>query len=111
MLWMHAPVHAACAGCLQGVRGIWMLASGGQLLGHLTPTARAHRFMTTNKLTAICCHLPGVNVWTHGELLPAHGYPELKKKFPHLVGNFGGAWYAQQREFAEFPGPILVSAG
>lgn len=43
----------------------------------------------------------GVNVWTHGELLPAHGYPELKQRFPHLVGNYGGAWYAQQREFAE----------
>ena len=46
----------------------------------------------------------GINVWTHGELLPAHGYPALKKRFPHLVGNYGGAWYAQQKEFAEFPG-------
>ena len=109
-----------------------------------------------------------MSVYTHGELLPAHGYPALKKRFPHLVrgrwigqpdelrdekrteagrrgctlarlpplrapplrppalstlpstpplssaphhhqvGNYGGAWYAQQREFAEFPGPILV---
>lgn len=50
-------------------------------------------------------------MWTHGELLPAHGYPALKKRFPHLAGNYGGAWYAQQREFAEFPGPILVGVG
>jgi hydroxylamine reductase len=51
----------------------------------------------------------GINVWTHGELLPAHGYPVLKKRFPHLAGNYGGAWYAQQKEFAEFPGPILMT--
>ena len=51
-----------------------------------------------------CPRTTGVNVWTHGELLPAHGYPALKKRFPHLVGNYGGAWYAQQKEFAEFPG-------
>ncbi|KAL4431024.1 hypothetical protein ABPG75_006280 [Micractinium tetrahymenae] len=51
----------------------------------------------------------GVNVWTHGELLPAHGYPALKKRFPHLVGNYGGAWYRQQRDFAEFPGAILMT--
>ena len=37
----------------------------------------------------------GINVWTHGELLPAHGYPALKEAFPHLVGNYGGAWYRQ----------------
>ncbi|KAL4859420.1 Hydroxylamine reductase [Chlorella vulgaris] len=51
----------------------------------------------------------GVNVWTHGELLPAHGYPALKKRYPHLAGNYGGAWYRQQREFAEFPGPVLMT--
>lgn len=50
----------------------------------------------------------GINVYTHGEMLPAHGYPELKK-FPHLVGNYGGAWYRQQKEFAEFPGAILMT--
>ena len=44
----------------------------------------------------------GVNVYTHGEMLPAHGYPSLKK-FPHLAGNYGGAWYRQQKDFAEFP--------
>ncbi|KAL4431026.1 hypothetical protein ABPG75_006282 [Micractinium tetrahymenae] len=51
----------------------------------------------------------GVNVWTHGELLPAHGYPALKKRFPHLVGNYGGAWYRQGKDFAEFPGAILMT--
>jgi hydroxylamine reductase len=50
----------------------------------------------------------GVNIYTHGEMLPAHGYPELKK-YPHLVGNYGGAWQDQQREFDEFPGAILMT--
>lgn len=51
----------------------------------------------------------GINIYTHGELLPAHGYPGLKEKFPHLVGNYGGAWYRQQRDFAEFPGAVLMT--
>lgn len=50
----------------------------------------------------------GINVYTHGEMLPAHGYPELKK-YPHLVGNYGGAWQEQQKEFEEFPGSILMT--
>eukprot|EP00245_Coleochaete_scutata_P007485 TRINITY_DN22909_c0_g1_i1.p1 TRINITY_DN22909_c0_g1~~TRINITY_DN22909_c0_g1_i1.p1 ORF type:complete len:654 (+),score=134.56 TRINITY_DN22909_c0_g1_i1:136-2097(+) len=50
----------------------------------------------------------GVNVYTHGEMLPAHGYPELKK-YKHLVGNYGGAWQLQKMEFPLFPGPILVT--
>lgn len=50
----------------------------------------------------------GVNVYTHGEMLPAHAYPELKK-FPHLIGNYGGAWQDQKREFDEFNGAILVT--
>jgi len=50
----------------------------------------------------------GINVYTHGEMLPAHGYPELKK-YPHLVGNFGGAWQDQVEEFADFPGAILMT--
>jgi hydroxylamine reductase len=50
----------------------------------------------------------GINVYTHGEMLPAHGYPQLKKH-PHLVGNFGGAWQDQQEEFAAFPGAILMT--
>lgn len=48
----------------------------------------------------------GVNVYTHGEMLPAHAYPELKK-FPHLVGNYGSAWQKQRNEFEAFPGAIL----
>ncbi|MCX5665433.1 MAG: hydroxylamine reductase [Candidatus Omnitrophica bacterium] len=50
----------------------------------------------------------GVNIYTHGEMLPAHGYPGLRK-FKHLAGNYGGAWQDQKREFAAFSGPILVN--
>ena len=50
-----------------------------------------------------------VNVYTHGEMLPAHGYPELKK-FQHLVGNYGSGWQNQQTEFAKFPGPIVMTS-
>ena len=50
----------------------------------------------------------GINVYTHGEMLPCHAYPELHK-FPHLAGNFGGAWQEQQKEFGTFPGPILFT--
>jgi len=50
----------------------------------------------------------GVNVYTHGEMLPAHGYPELRK-FRHLVGNYGHAWQEQRKEFDEFPGAILIT--
>ncbi len=50
----------------------------------------------------------GINIYTHGEMLPAHGYPELKKH-PHLVGNFGGAWQDQQKEFDGIPGCILMT--
>ena len=51
----------------------------------------------------------GIHVYTHGEMLPAHAYPELKK-YPHLVGNYGGAWQDQQAEFAAFPGAILMTS-
>ena len=51
----------------------------------------------------------GVNVYTHGELLPAHGYPELAR-YPHLVGNHGGAWQDQQQDFARFPGAIVMTS-
>ncbi|MDP6847680.1 MAG: hydroxylamine reductase [Kiritimatiellia bacterium] len=50
----------------------------------------------------------GINVYTHSEMLPAHGYPELKK-YSHLVGNYGGAWQDQHKEFDEFPGAILMT--
>ena len=49
-----------------------------------------------------------IKIYTHGEMLPCHGYPELKK-YPNLVGNYGGAWQDQQKEFAEFPGAILMT--
>lgn len=50
----------------------------------------------------------GIYVYTHGEMLPAHGYPELKK-FPHLYGHYGTAWQNQQKEFEAFPGPIVFT--
>ncbi|MDD1782658.1 hydroxylamine reductase [Enterovibrio sp. ZSDZ35] len=51
----------------------------------------------------------GINVYTNGEMLPAHSYPELSK-YPHLVGNYGGAWQDQQTEFANFPGAIVMTS-
>ena len=50
----------------------------------------------------------GVNVYTHGEMLPCHGYQGLKK-YTHLVGNFGGAWQDQQKQFDNLPGCILMT--
>jgi hydroxylamine reductase len=50
----------------------------------------------------------GINIYTHGEMLPAHGYPELKK-FSHLAGNWGGAWQDQHKEFQSFPGAIIFN--
>jgi len=50
----------------------------------------------------------GINVYTHGEMLPCNAYPGLKK-YPHLVGNYGGAWQDQQKEFDAFPGSILMT--
>ena len=50
----------------------------------------------------------GINVYTHGEMLPAHGYPALKKH-SHLIGNYGGAWQDQAKDFDAFPGAILMT--
>lgn len=50
----------------------------------------------------------GVSVYTHGEMLPAHGYPNLRA-YPHLKGNFGTAWQNQQQEFDAIPAPILFT--
>ena len=50
----------------------------------------------------------GINIYTHGEMLPCHAYPELKK-YPHLKGNFGTAWQNQQKEFANVPAAILFT--
>ena len=51
----------------------------------------------------------GIDVYTHGEMLPAHGYPGLKR-YPHFYGNYGTAWQNQRREFAAFPGAILMTS-
>jgi hydroxylamine reductase len=51
----------------------------------------------------------GINIYTHGEMLPAHGYPKLKA-FKHLAGNYGGAWVDQADEFDAFPGAILMTS-
>ncbi len=50
----------------------------------------------------------GIDVYTHGEMLPTHGYPELKK-FEHFYGHYGTAWQNQQKEFPSFPGPIVMT--
>jgi hydroxylamine reductase len=50
----------------------------------------------------------GINVYTHGEMLPCHGYPGLKK-YPHFFGHYGTAWQNQAKEFAKFPGAILMT--
>ena len=50
----------------------------------------------------------GINIYTHGEMLPAHAYPGLKK-YPHLVANYGGAWQDQAKEFPNFPGAIIFN--
>jgi len=51
----------------------------------------------------------GINVYTHGEMLPANSYPRFKA-YTHLKGNYGGAWQDQQFEFAEFPGPVVLTS-
>jgi hydroxylamine reductase len=50
----------------------------------------------------------GINIYTHGEMLPTHGYPELKK-YAHFYGHYGTAWQNQAKEFAQFPGAILMT--
>ncbi len=50
----------------------------------------------------------GINIYTHGEMLPAHAYPELKK-YSHLKGNYGSAWQNQRKEFASLPAPVLFT--
>lgn len=51
----------------------------------------------------------GITVYTHGELLPAHGYPKLKAQYPHLYGHYGTAWQNQMQDFAQFPGAIVIT--
>ena len=52
----------------------------------------------------------GITVYTHGEMLPAHGYPKLKGRFPHFYGHYGTAWQNQRKEFDRFPGAILMTS-
>jgi len=52
----------------------------------------------------------GIFVYTHGEMLPSHGYPELKERFPHFYGHYGTAWQNQKKEFDKFPGAILMTS-
>lgn len=52
----------------------------------------------------------GIFVYTHGEMLPCHGYPKLKQRFPHFYGHYGTAWHNQKKEFEKFPGPILMTS-
>jgi hydroxylamine reductase len=80
--------------CTTAVKGKCILVSG-------------HDMVDLNALLEQC-EGTGVNVYTHGEMLPAHGYPKLKA-FPHLVGNYGTAWQNQKFEFAAFPGPVIVT--
>jgi len=63
------------------------------------------------QLAAILQQTVGQNitVYTHGELLPAHGYPKLKQTYPHLYGHYGTAWQNQTKEFAKFPGAIVIT--
>jgi hydroxylamine reductase len=51
----------------------------------------------------------GITVYTHGELLPAHGYPKLKQQYPHLYGHYGTAWQNQTKDFGKFPGAIVIT--
>ncbi len=89
--------------------------------GHPTPTpvplnARAGKALLVSghdilQLEAILKQTvdTGITVYTHGELLPAHGYPRLKQTYPHLYGHYGTAWQNQTREFAKFPGAIVIT--
>ena len=110
--------------CLYGLKGAAAYMEHAHVLGqygHPTPT-QVNVKATAGKCILISGHDlkdlynlleqtegTGVNVYTHGEMLPAHGYPELRK-FKHLVGNYGSGWQNQQVEFARFPGPIVMTS-
>ncbi|MBD2576298.1 hydroxylamine reductase [Oscillatoria sp. FACHB-1406] len=68
--------------------------------GHDIPQLEAILTQTVGK---------GITVYTHGELLPAHGYPRLKETYPHLHGHYGTAWQNQTKDFAKFPGAIIIT--
>ena len=79
----------------------------------ITPTAGKAILISGHDLGDLAALLEqtegkGINVYTHGEMLPCHAYPELKK-YPHLAGNYGGAWQDQKEEFDAFPGSIVMT--
>jgi len=89
--------------------------------GHPTPTSvplgtkkgkaimvSGHDLMALEQIL-ILSEGKGINVYSHGEMLPTHGYPNLKNKYPHFYGHFGTAWQNQKKEFKTFPGAILVT--
>jgi len=95
-------------------------AANTETFGHPTPTAlrveprvgkailiSGHDLLDLKVLLELT-EGKGIDVYTHGEMLPAHGYPELNKH-PHLAGNYGGAWQDQAKEFDAFPGAILMT--
>ncbi len=91
-----------------------------ETFGHPEPTAVSLKvekgpfiLVSGHDLSDLKCILDqtagkGVNVYTHGEMLPAHAYPGLKK-YPHFKGNYGTAWQNQQKEFAELPAPVVFT--
>ncbi len=103
------------------IRAMELLDAGNtEVYGHPTPTkvplgARKGKALLVSghdlkDLEAVLKQTQdkGITVYTHGEMLPAHGYPGLKK-YHHLYGHYGTAWQNQQREFASFPGAILMT--
>jgi hydroxylamine reductase len=102
-----------------GVMGLLEQAHTG-LYGHPSPTKvstvpRAGKalLVSGHDLTDLSAILEqtkgtGISVYTHGEMLPAHGYPKLRAH-EHLAGHYGGAWYRQKHDFAAFPGAILMT--
>ncbi|MEQ8173984.1 MAG: hydroxylamine reductase [Syntrophomonadaceae bacterium] len=103
------------------IRAMEILDRGNtNTLGHPEPTAvplghkagkcilvSGHDLLDLKRLLEATAGL-GITVYTHGEMLPAHGYPELKN-YEHFYGHYGRGWQNQQREFAAFPGPILMT--
>ncbi|NJO46484.1 MAG: hydroxylamine reductase [Oscillatoriales cyanobacterium RM2_1_1] len=104
------------------LRAMELLDAGHTLTyGHPTPTSvplnpRLGKAILVSghdikQLEAILRQTVGteITVYTHGELLPAHGYPKLKQNYPHLYGHFGTAWQNQTKDFAKFPGAIVIT--
>lgn len=96
-------------------------AGNTQTFGHPTPTV-VNLGATVGKAILVSGHdllalkavleqtaNTGIKIYTHGELLPAHGYPQLKQTYPHLYGHYGTAWQNQTHEFAKFPGAIVMT--